>query len=393
MILIAPDSFKGSLPASQVCEAIQLAATKILPQTPVKLLPMADGGEGTLDSLVTITNGEIVNVPNVKGPHGQLVQGKYGIIGNGKVAIIELAVASGLHLTPPTKRKAGLASTFGTGQLIRHALDRGVREFIIGLGGSATTDGGVGLLKALGFIFKDDQGEHLPEGGQHLSKLFEIEDSMADKRLRDSRFSIASDVTNPLIGPNGAAYIFSPQKGAQPEEVEWLDQSLTHYADCIEAKFGKSYHNYKGAGAAGGTATGLMAFLKAELQSGIEVVKEAVGFEQLLADGQVELIITGEGQLDGQTGFGKVISGICMSAVSFNVPVIALVGAIKGNVQALYEQGLTAAFSITNGPMTLEESMANTAELLYEKAEQVFRVWALKKGLDKKMPMVNIKEG
>ncbi|HSU80755.1 MAG TPA: glycerate kinase, partial [Candidatus Angelobacter sp.] len=342
-------------------------------------LPMADGGEGTLDSLVTITNGEIVNVPNVKGPNGQLVQGKYGITGNGRVAIIELAVASGLHLTPPTERRAGLASTYGTGQLIRHALDRGVREFIIGLGGSATTDGGVGLLKALGYKFKDNQGECLPDGGQYLSRLHRVDEAMADKRLRDSRFSIASDVTNPLIGPNGAAHIFGPQKGADLEEVEWLDQALTHYADCIEATLGLSFHNYKGAGAAGGTATGLMAFLKAELQSGVEVVKDAVGFDQLLEDGQVELIITGEGQLDGQTGFGKVISGICMSAVSFGIPVIALVGAIKGDVHKLYEEGLTAAFSITNGPITLEESMAKTSELLYEKAEQVLRVWALKK--------------
>jgi glycerate kinase len=378
MILIAPDSFKGSLPASKVCEAIQLAAKEILPKTPVKLLPLADGGEGTLDSLVSITKGEIVNVPNVRGPLGQSTAGMYGITGNGKVAIIELAIASGLHLTPPNQRRAGLASTFGTGELIRHALDRGIREFIIGLGGSATTDGGVGLLKALGFKFKDEQGESIPDGGQYLSRICEIDASMADKRLKDSRFSIASDVTNPLVGPNGAAQIFGPQKGAGPDEVVLLDQALAHYANCIEATLGVSFHNFMGAGAAGGTAAGLLAFLKAVLQSGIEVVKEAVGFNQLLADGQVELIITGEGQLDGQTGFGKVISGICKSAVPFNIPVIALAGAIKGDVHSLFDEGLTAAFSITNGPMTLEESMAKTSDLLYEKAEQVFRIWALK---------------
>jgi glycerate 2-kinase len=378
MILIAPDSFKGSLPASKVCEAIQLAAEAVLPQTPVRSLPMADGGEGTLESLVFATKGEIVHVPNVKGPLGQSIEGIYGITGNGKMAIIELAVASGLHLTPLSLRRAGLASTFGTGELIRHALDRGIREFIIGLGGSATTDGGVGLLKALGYKFKDDQGENIPEGGQYLSRIYEIDETMADKRLKEARFSIASDVTNPLVGPNGAAYIFGPQKGAGPDEVVILDQALTHYANCIEATIGASFHNYKGAGAAGGTAAGIMAFLKAELHSGIELIKEAVGFDLLLADGDVELIITGEGQLDSQTGFGKVISGLCKSALKFNIPVIALAGAIKGDVHSLFEEGLTAAFSITNGPMTLEESMAKTSELLYQKAQQVFRVWALK---------------
>lgn len=377
-IIISPDSFKGSLSASEVCSVIESAANRVLPDEQILLLPMADGGEGTTQSLVTATNGTLVKVPNVQGPLGQPLEGYYGVSGDQKTAIIELAVASGLDLVPKQERDAGSASTYGTGQLIRHAIEQGIEHFIIGLGGSATTDGGTGLLKALGFEFKDASGKSIPDGGKHLHLIKSIDDSLVDPRVKQAQFSIASDVTNPLVGTFGATVVFGPQKGADPELVKGLDHGLSHYATCIEAFNGKHLHDFKGAGAAGGTAAGLLAFLDTELKSGIELIKEAMHFNQILEQQNPQLIITGEGQLDSQTGYGKVISGVCQSARRFDVPVIAIAGAVKGDAESLFEMGLTAAFGLAQGPLSIEESMENTKELLYQKALQIFRVWSVK---------------
>lgn len=376
-IIIAPDSFKGSLPAVDVCAVIESAAKMILPDTKVISVPMADGGEGTLQSLVSATNGSLVRVTGIQDPQGRQMEGYYGLSGDKKTAIVELAIASGLHLVPEEERQAGRASTYGTGQIIRHALNQGIREFIIGLGGSATTDGGVGLLKALGFKFKDALNQDIPEGGEALHLIKEIDDTDVDESVKEAHFNIANDVTNPLVGKMGAAHIFGPQKGATQDMVERLDDGLDHYADCIEAYNGKRLHNVKGAGAAGGTAAGLMAFLNADLRSGIDLVREFAEFNQILEDESVELIITGEGQLDSQTGYGKVISGVCQSAKLYDIPVIALAGAVIGSNESLFEMGLTAAFGLPQGPITLADSIANTKDLLYQKSLHIFRLWSL----------------
>ncbi|HEX7065763.1 MAG TPA: glycerate kinase [Bacillales bacterium] len=372
-ILVAPDSFKGSLTARQVAEAMKKGILKARPDAGVKLVPMADGGEGTMTSLVEATDGSMCEV-EVEDSLGRKITAEYGITGDGRTAVIELASASGLDKLSKNELDPRVASTYGTGQLMVHALERGLDNFIICLGGSATNDGGSGILRALGFRFRDAEGRELEPGGLSLQNLHTIDTDNVDPRIREASFQVACDVTNPLIGPEGASAVFGPQKGANPETVRQLDEALLVYADCIKRETGLPIHHYPGAGAAGGTAAGLFALLNAELKQGIRLVMEAVHFEETLQSGHYDLLLTGEGKIDGQTASGKVVAGLAEVAKTHKIPVVALGGAVEGDLEPLYQKGLTAAFSITDGPMSLEDAMNNGEWLTEKQAEQVLRL-------------------
>lgn len=375
-ILIAPDSFKGSVTAKEAAQAMREGIRKAQPEADVQIIPMADGGEGTMISLVEATGGSFHEV-EVEDPLGRPVLGQYAMMGDHRTAVIELASGSGLHTLTKDELDPFSASTYGTGQLISHALNKGIRNFIVCLGGSATNDGGSGILKALGFRFLDGDGNELKPGGLGLSDLHSIDDSRVDPSVREAVFQIACDVNNPLVGPNGASAVFGPQKGATPEMVQELDEALAVFADCIERKTGRSIRHIPGAGAAGGTAGGLLAFLNAELKPGIKVVMEAVHFEELIQQESFDLLLTGEGKIDGQTASGKVVAGLSEVAKQYCLPTVALAGTVEGDLDLLYEKGLTAAFSITDGPMSLQEAMKNGTVLIERQTEQIFRLLRL----------------
>ncbi|CAN7611636.1 glycerate kinase [Paenibacillus sp. LjRoot153] len=371
-IVIAPDSFKGSLSSEEAAKAIRDGILRAMPAAETVLIPMADGGEGTVDSLVQATQGSKISVP-VQGPLQEEVTGMYGVLGDGVTCVIEMASASGLVLIPTEHRNPMLATTYGTGQLIRHALDHGYRSFILALGGSATNDGGSGMLQALGLRLLDAEGSEIGAGGQALSHLIHIDASKWDERISESQFIIASDVTNPFIGPQGASYVFGPQKGATPEMVKALDGALTHWADLMAAHTGIAVHHLPGAGAAGGLGGAFQAFFPASTKRGIDVVIELTKLNEHLQD--AHLVITGEGQSDAQTASGKAPMGIAQAAAKLGVPVIVLSGSVGQGIEKLYEYGMTSIHSIVNGPMTLQEAMSRTPELLAQKAEQVMRTF------------------
>ncbi|HET7658375.1 MAG TPA: glycerate kinase [Bacillales bacterium] len=372
-ILIAPDSFKGSMTAREAAEAMKQGILNAGIQADVAIIPMADGGEGTMTSLIEATKGSTKELI-VKDPLGRNRRGTYGITGDGNTAVIELANASGLHTLEKEELDPAVATTYGTGQLIVDALDRGLRDFIICLGGSSTNDGGSGILTALGIRFLDHDGNELKLGGLALGSLDSINIDQVDKRIYESTFRVACDVENPLVGPKGASAVFAPQKGASDELVKKLDKALMVFADCIERQFGISVHEYPGAGAAGGTAGGLLALLNAELKPGIELVMEAVNFEKVLKEGRFDFLLSGEGKLDEQTASGKVVAGLAKAAKRNGVPVIAVAGSVEGDLHEMYEKGLTAAFSISRGPISLEEAMEKGKELTAKIVEQIFRL-------------------
>ncbi|MFD2369549.1 glycerate kinase [Brevibacillus sp. GCM10020057] len=375
-IVIAPDSFKGCLTARQAGEAIAAGVRKALPESEIVIKPMADGGEGTLQCLVDATGGKLLQTV-VKNPLGRDIPAEFGILGDGITCVIEMAAASGLYLLSAKERNPLLTTTYGFGQLIRAGLDLGCRRFILGLGGSATNDGGGGMLQALGFRLLDANGADLDFGGGALCKLSRIDRSQADKRLEECQFIVACDVTNPFIGPNGASRVFGPQKGATPEMVQQLDDNLRHFADLIQAVEGISIHYMEGAGAAGGVAGALLAFLRGHLQSGIQIVQETTRLAEAMAG--AEFVFTGEGQVDFQTAHGKTPCGVAQLARQFGIPVIVLAGAIGSGIEALYKEGVTAVLGIANKPMTLEQSMAEAAALLEQTAEQATRIYLGKK--------------
>jgi glycerate kinase len=332
---------------------------------------MADGGEGTVEALVNATGGRIL-FHDVQSPILHTVSAKYGILGDGETAVIEMAEASGLCLIPPEHRNPLRTTSYGTGELIKAALDQGCRKFIIGIGGSGTNDGGAGMAQALGARLLDKDGRSLSPGGGALIDLAHIDVSALDPRLKDCQFTVACDVDNPLCGPQGASYVFGPQKGATPDMVAHLDESLAHYARVIERDLGKSVAEIPGAGAAGGLGAGLVAFLDATLKRGVEMVIEACGIEEKIR--ACDLVLTGEGRCDGQTERGKVPFGIAKTAQRLGVPVIVMAGSIGIGAESLYQCGVQSIFSIVDGPMTEDDAKANAFELLASATERVMRL-------------------
>jgi glycerate kinase len=365
-IILAPDSFKGSLTALEAAQAMQAGALRVLEdKSTFDLTPLADGGEGTLDAI--LAGGGERHSLKVCDPLLQEIQDDWGILPDNS-AVIEMAQASGLTLIPEMRRDALRASTFGTGQLIKAALDHGCREMLIGIGGSATTDGGAGCLEALGARFRDAQGKVFLPGGVALANLAKIDLQNLDPRLRECRIKVLCDVTNPLCGPNGAAFVYAPQKGASAEEVQLMDRSLSHFADVAAQTLGRDLQNTPGAGAAGGLGFGLLAFLNAQLAPGIDTVLEVIHFAEKLQN--ADLVLTGEGSLDEQTLHGKTIAGVAKAAAKANVPVLAFGGRMQLSQSQLNQLGVRAAFAISDSAMPLEESVRNAKVLLGEAVKQ-----------------------
>ncbi len=372
-IVVCPDSFKDCLPAAPVAAAMAAGCRRAAPGAEVVELPLADGGEGTVAALVAATGGRLVE-RRVTGPLGEPVTATYGLLGDGATAVIEMAAASGLELVPPALRDPRRTTTRGTGELLADALDAGVRRIVIGLGGSATNDGGTGLAAALGARFLGADGGELPPGGAALARLARIDASGLDPRLAAAELRVACDVDNPLCGPRGASRVYGPQKGASPADVELLDNALARYAERLRADLGRDVAELPGAGAAGGLGAGLVAFGGASLGSGIDLVLDVVGFEAALAG--TDLILTGEGRLDGQTLHGKTIAGVLRRAARREVPVVALAGSLGGSPATLYQAGLLAAFALPPGPLTLDEAIAAAPARLAEVAEAVVRIFS-----------------
>ena len=358
-IVIAPDSYKESLSALQVASEIENGFRAIFPDADYVKLPVADGGEGTVEAMVAATQGKIVRL-RVTGPLGEPVEAFYGLSGDESCAFIEMAAASGLELVPSSRRDPRVTTSWGTGELIANALDRGVQHFIIGIGGSATNDGGAGMVQALGARLLNAQGEQIGYGGGALSQLAQIDISQLDPRLRQCRFEVACDVTNPLTGEEGASAIFGPQKGATPELVAQLDAALAHYAAVIQRDLDINVLHIPGGGAAGGMGAALHAFCQAELRRGIEIVTEALGLDELVKD--ATLVITGEGRIDSQTIHGKVPIGVAQVAQRYNKPVIAIAGSLTADVGVVHQHGLDAVYSVLYSICTLEEALDNAAQ-------------------------------
>ncbi|CAI2406613.1 glycerate kinase [Serratia liquefaciens] len=373
-VVIAPDSFKESLSALEVAEAIERGFRQIFPQVQYVKLPMADGGEGTVDSMVAATGGEIVTVA-VTGPLGQPVQAFYGLLGEGETAVIEMAAASGLHLAPKAQRDPRMTTSYGTGELILAALERGVKTIILGIGGSATNDGGAGMMQALGARLLDENRQALPPGGAALAQLSYIDLSGVDPRLQQVSITAACDVDNPLCGANGASAVFGPQKGATPEMVTQLDAALRHYGTLLEQATGREVINAPGAGAAGGMGAALLGMLNARLRPGIEIVIETLQLEEALRD--ADLVITGEGRLDSQSIHGKTPIGVARVAKRFGLPVIGIAGSLSKDYQVVHQHGIDAAFSVLDRVVSLEEALAEAADNLEVTARNVAAVWRL----------------
>ncbi|WP_313080984.1 glycerate kinase [Atlantibacter sp.] len=370
-IVIAPDSWKESLTALEVATAIEDGFRQIFPDAEMVKIPMADGGEGTVEAMVAATQGRVVNL-RVTGPLGEPVEAFYGLSGDEQQAFIEMAAASGLESVPPARRDPRITTSWGTGELIRHALDAGVRHIIIGLGGSATNDGGAGMVQALGARLLDQQGEPLGFGGDALSQLARIDISQLDQRLSECRIEAACDVTNPLTGEEGATAIFGPQKGATPEMIKQLDSALTHYGQIIERDLDKSVMTLKGGGAAGGMGVALYAFCGADLRQGIEIVTEALALDAAVRD--ADLVITGEGRIDSQTIHGKVPIGVARVAKRYAIPVIGIAGSLTADVEVVYDHGLDAIFSVIPRICTLDEALENAEENLRMNARNIAAV-------------------
>ena len=355
-IVIASDSFKGSISAAEVAACGERAVHRLFPDCEVVQLPVADGGEGTVETLTAALGGQSVATV-VHDPLGRLITAQYGLITKEKTAIIEMATASGLPLLQPEERNPWLTSTYGTGELIRDALERGCRKFLIAIGGSATNDGGMGLLQALGFRFLDAEGQELPGCGSSLSRIEQIDTSGALTALKECLFTVACDVSNPFYGREGAAYVFAPQKGADAEMVEALDQGLRHFAQLIQTTQGIAIDQLPGAGAAGGLGGGLVAFLQARLRPGIEMVLDALQFDTQIAG--ADLIFTGEGKLDAQTCMGKTPFGVLRRAQQQGIPVVALGGAVEAS-EALNRYDFLAVLPILPYPTSLTKAMDST---------------------------------
>ena len=377
-IVIAPDSYKESLSALDVATAIERGFKEIFPDAEYVKLPVADGGEGTVEAMVAATHGRKVQV-KVTGPLGEPVAGFYGLSGDEQSAFIEMAAASGLELVPPAKRDPLITTSWGTGELIRHALDAGVKHIIIGLGGSATNDGGAGMVQALGAKLLNAQGKALGQGGGELETLARIDVSELDARLKTCRIEVACDVTNPLTGDQGASAVFGPQKGATGETVARLDHALHHYAKIIQRDLDVDVLTLAGGGAAGGMGAGLYAFCVAELRRGIEIVTDALHLAEHVAG--ADLVITGEGRIDSQTVHGKVPVGVAKVAKRYNKPVIGIAGSLTADVGIVHEHGLDAVFSVIYTICSLDDALKNAGENVRMTARNVAAVLKAGRGL------------
>ncbi|MBE6643637.1 MAG: glycerate kinase [Ruminococcaceae bacterium] len=372
-VTVAIDSFKGSMSTIQAGTAVKNGIKRVFPDAEVKVCPIADGGEGTVDAMVNALGGRLVNV-NVHGPLGQPIESSYGYIDSTKTAVIEMAKASGLVLVEPEKRNPLYTTTYGVGELIRDAIEKGCRSFIVGIGGSATNDGGVGMLQALGFEFLDVDGNQVPFGAVGLKYIVKIDTSRAMKELKECTFSVACDVTNPLCGENGCSAVFAPQKGADRESIEYMDNWLRRYARLTKKIIPFSDEYTPGTGAAGGLGYAFMTYLNATLRSGIELVINATGVEDIIKAS--DYVVTGEGRLDGQSVMGKAPVGIAKLAKKYGKRVIGLSGCVTNDAYKCNEYGIDAFFPILKSPCTLDEAMniENASKNLADTAEQVFRL-------------------
>ena len=370
-VVVAPDSYKGSVSAVGVAAALERGVLRVFPQAEVRKIPIADGGEGTVEALVTATGGKMKQA-RVQGPLGEPVEACWGILGDGQTAVIEMAAASGLPLVPQDRRDPRITTTYGTGELIRAALDAGLRRIIIGIGGSATNDGGTGMARALGAKFLAVDGAELPPGGGALARLESIDLSGLDSRLTDTEITVACDVDNPLCGQRGAAAVFGPQKGATPAMVAELDSALGHFAGCAQTATGRNVTELAGAGAAGGLGAGLLFFTPAKLRPGVEIVLEAVNFADVVKG--AAFVITGEGRTDFQTAYGKAPVGVAKVAKRFGVPVFCISGGLGDGADDVLAQGIDATMSICSRPLSLEECMRDGATLIEEAATRLCRI-------------------
>lgn len=373
VFVLAPDSFKESMTAKEVCEAMEIGIKRAIPDAECIHVPMADGGEGIVQSLIDATGGTLEK-KEVTGPLGTKVVAGYGILGDGKTAVIEMAAASGIHFVTKETKNPLITTTYGTGELIKDCIEQGITDIILGIGGSATNDGGTGMAAALGYKFLDEDGKELKLGGGFLDRLATIDTSNVIPGLRDVHILVASDVTNPLCGEHGASRVFGPQKGATPEMVEILDNNLRHYAQVVKDQLGIDVLNVPGAGAAGGLGAGLLAFTNATMKKGIEIVIEYTNLKEKLR--HADYCFTGEGGIDFQTKFGKTPYGVAKVAKSVNpnMKVIALAGYIGKDVEVLYEEGFDAIFGIVPGAAELSTLLKQGSENVARTAESVARL-------------------
>ena len=370
-VVIAPQTFKGGLSGVEAARAIQQGILSVYPQAETVQMPVADGGDGTLDALVRSTGGELFT-SRVTGPLEEPVTALWGVMGDGKTAVIEMARASGLALVPPRRRNPRITTSYGTGELIREALDRGYGRIIVGLGGSATNDGGVGMAQALGVQFLNANGKELPFGGAALSRLARIDLSGLRLGVMEAQITAATDVTNPLCGPRGASAVYGPQKGASSQVVEELDKALDHLSRVIKRNLGLDLRDEPRTGAAGGLAAGLMAFVNAEIESGIDLVCRVLGLEDQLVG--ADLVITGEGRVDASTTYDKAPVGVARRAVPRGIPVIVMAGSLGAGYEEVYQHGIDAVIPILDRPMNFEESISRTFELLRSATERTVRL-------------------
>ena len=377
-IVVAPQSFKGSISALEAAQAIARGIQAVDPNTEIALVPVADGGDGTLNVLVDSTGGQTFR-SIVTGPLGQPVEATWGVMGDGYTAVIEMARPSGLALVPLKRRNPRITTTRGTGQIIKEALEKGFHRIIVGLGGSATNDAGAGMARALGVRFLDAHGEPLPKGGAALANLTSIDTTKLHPKLAEATVICATDVTNPLCGPTGASAVYGPQKGATPEMVEELDAALLNFAEVVQRDLGIEFQDRPGSGAAGGLGAGLMAFAGAELRSGIDMVCDVLDFDRHLEG--ADLVVTGEGRADVSTIYDKAPVGVARRALARGIPTIILAGSIGPGYQELYQHGISAIVCIADRPMKFERSLARTAELLEAAMERTLRVIRVGRGL------------
>lgn len=370
-IVLAPDSFKESMSAKEACEAMERGIKKVNKDIRCIHVPMADGGEGTMQALVDATNGKVYSL-KVVGPLGNMVEANYGILGDGEIGVLEMASASGIQLVPIEKRNPLITTTYGTGQLIKACLDHGVKKILIGIGGSSTNDGGAGAIQALGGKLLDVQGNELGFGGGELGKLARIDLKNFDMRLNDVIIEVACDVSNPLCGREGASSVFGPQKGATKEMIKILDDNLKHYSYIIKNQLGKDILNEPGGGAAGGLGAGLMAFLGGTLKKGIDLVIEYTLLDEKVKN--ADMVWTGEGSIDFQTQYGKTPLGVAQIAKKYKKPVIALVGKVGEGIDVLYEKGIDSIFGIVNGVTSLEEALEKGKENIERTSENIVRL-------------------